>query len=216
LTCTTYSQDFEVAAFPILIAPFHGSPVPIKIRELTQAQILACGDFSLIETLEDKVISKHKKANIRDIIAYAERNHEVVKMSLVSPTYEQIFKIIGVKHNIKEAKKTLKELKEKLKQTKQSPQRSKLENEIDKLRIWYDLILPNDFMSFVVSYALGINKSDIKAVSEKMLLDAAILATRGNDNPADHIQGKFTPFMKDDINRRAWYFLDKFRKENKK
>lgn len=217
MTCITCNlQDIEYAAFPILIAPFHGSPVSVKLRELTQAQILACGNFSLIETLEDKVMRKHKKINIKDMIGYAERNHSIVKAALICPTYEQIFKIIGCIPGRNKKKKQLLELEQKITQMKPGPKRTELQNKIDALRIWYDLILPDDFISFVVGYSLGINKSDIKKVSEEMLLNAALLAERGHDNPVDHVDGIFTPFMKDDINCRAWNILDKFKKENKK
>ena len=48
-----------------------------------------------------------------------------------------------------------------------------------------------------------------------MLLEAAILAERGHNNPADHIHGIFTDFMKDDINKRAWILLTEEREKNK-
>jgi len=47
------------------------------------------------------------------------------------------------------------------------------------------------------------------------LIEAAILAERGHDNPANHLNGNFTDFMKDDINKRAWLLLEDER-ENKK
>ena len=47
-----------------------------------------------------------------------------------------------------------------------------------------------------------------------MLLDAAILATNGHNNPADHLKGIFTHFNEDDINRRAWGIYAEWKKEN--
>jgi hypothetical protein len=210
----TYKDDIYDAAYPILVAPFHGTPVPVQIKELTQFQTMACGNFSLIETLEDKLRQK-EKITPKDIIEYSSRNHAIVKEALINPTYEQILKIIGSNIKVEEAKKKLKELKKQLEQVKPGPQRSILEEELDTCRIWCDFLLPTDFISFIVSYSLRIDKSDIKKVSENILLDAAILAERGHDNPADHIDGKFTPFMRDDINRRAWYLLAMKRKRNK-
>lgn len=207
------SKEIEAAAYPVLLVPFHGTPVPVKLRELTQAQLMACGNFSLIETLEDKIRTKTKKIRIGDVIAYAERNHNIVKAALISPTYEQIKKILSQNIKVEEAREKLKELKEKLQHVKKGIQRSALEEEIDCMRIRCSFLLPDDFISYIVCYSLGIDKSDIKEISERMLVDAAILATRGNDNPADHIDGKFTPFMKDDINRRAWYLFEKKKKE---
>lgn len=208
-------EKIEAAEYPILIIPFHGTPAPFMIRELNEAQTLACGNFSLIETLEDKIRLNTKKYNIRDIIAYADRNHAIVRAALIKPTYDQIFEIIGANPKVDENKKELKELKKKLGKTKSGPQRSALEEEIDTLRIWCDFLLPNDFMSYVVSYTLGINKSDIKLISGKIMLDCAILAEKGSNDPIDHCDGRFTPFMRDDFNRRSWIILAEKRKEMK-
>lgn len=204
------------ANYPLLIVPFNDTPVPVVLRELNQANIMTCGNFSLIETLEDKIGIKSKNVKIRDIIAYAERNHAIVKESLVSPTYKQIFDMIGVDPKIEEKKKKIEELKKELTKVKPGPKRSAMEEELDVMRIKCQFILPDDFVSWIVAYALRINKTDIKKVSEKMLLDAAILAKNGHDNPADHIDGEFTHFNKDDINRRAWIIYNKFMEEHKK
>ena len=204
------------AQYPILSVLFNGTPVLVKIKELNQANIMACGDFSLIETLEDKIGLKSKNIKIRDIIAYAERNHAIVKEALVSPTYEQIFEMIGIDPSIKEKKKLIGELKKKITQLKPGPKRSAIEEELDTLRIRCNYFLPDDFISWIVAYTLKINRTDIKKITAKILLDSAILAKLGNDNPANHIDGDFTPFNKDDINRRAWIEHGKFLQENKK
>lgn len=221
-------EKIEVAAFPILVIPFFGTPVPVKIRELNQAQISACGDFSLIETLEDKIFqkTKSKKCNVKDIISYAERNHNIVKAALIKPTYTQIFKMIEDELkdtetddscqgpiDLNRLKEEIKSIRQELWNMKPGPQRKILEEELNAKRIWCEFLLPNDFMSYIVSYALGVDKSDIKDVSEKILFEAAILAKHGHDNPADHIDGRFTPFMRDDINKRAWYIFHNKRKE---
>jgi hypothetical protein len=189
----------------------------VKLRKLTQAQILTCGDFSLIETFQDKIWKQKGKPKIGEIIAFAERNHAIVKAALVSPTYAQIFEIIGSDFLVEERKKELAEMRKKLIQTPRGPERNALEEEIDTLRIWCDLILPEDFMSFVVAFSLGIDESDIKLVSEEMLINAAMLAERGHDNPSDHIcaDGRFSPFNKYDIDRRAWILLAE-KRENMK
>lgn len=199
--------------YSIIFAPFHGTPVPVMVRELTDTQIKACGDFSLIETFQDKIRMK-KKLKIRELVAFAERNHNISKAALISPTYEQIFKEIGIEPQIKEKLKEIEELKKELRKTKSGPQRSSLEESLDNMRIWIYYLLPEDFTTHITCYALGIDKTDIKLVTRKMLLDAAILATNGHDNPADHIDGLFTAFNKDDINRRAWIIYADHIKEN--
>lgn len=201
--------------YSIIFASFHGTPVPVMVRELNQAQIMACGDFSLIETFQDKIRMK-KKLKVKEIIAFAERNHNISNAALVSPTYDQIFEVIGIEPQIKEKLKEIGELKKELRKTKSGPQRSAIEEALDNLRIWVYFLLPEDFTAAITCFALGIDKTDIKEISEKMLLDAAILATNGHDNPADHIDGLFTAFNKDDINRRAWIIYAEYKKEKRR
>ena len=95
------------------------------------------------------------------------------------------------------------------------PRRTAFERETDGMRVWIDLLLPEDFMAGVVTYALGITKSDIKEVTENALYSAAVLAKIGNDNPADHLHGIFTDYMRDDINLRAAIILKEREKEQK-
>lgn len=205
----------EAAAIPIIALPWHGSMVCVKIRELNQTQILACGDFSLIETFQDKVRQKKKKIKRSEVMAYAAAQHAIARAALLSPTYDEIMERIGRGKDIDKKKLELEELKKSLESCPPGPQRSTLEEEIDSYKIWIDLILPTDFLAALIAYCLGVNKSDIKNVSEKMLLDAAILAERGHDNPHDHLHGEFTDFNKHDIDVRAWMILADFKEEQK-
>lgn len=200
----------KAAQYTLIIAPFHGTPVPVMVRELTQAQILACGNFSAIETFQDKIEKKQLLENKKDpdlirIIDYAERHHEICKRAIRD--YDKIIEAISG-DAITEAEKKIELLRERLKETKSGPERTALEKDLDVLRVWTDLILPDDFTAVIVSYALGIDKSDIKELTRQALLSAAILAKRGRNNPADHIQGNFAAWMLDDINTRAWNIYD--------
>lgn len=202
------TEKIQRAQFPIIMVPFHGVPVPIMVRELTQAQIVACGEFSLIETFQDK-INKKSAGDKRDMIKiaeFADLHHAICKRALVKPTYDEIIEAITCRPVI-DAREIGDRLKKKLDETPMGEERAKLEREIDELMIWTDLLLPDDFTAAVVSYSLGIEKSDIRELTEEALIQAAILAERGHDNPADHIGGKFTDFMRDDINIRGWLLL---------
>ena len=55
------------------------------------------------------------------------------------------------------------------------------------------------------------DNTDIKRVTEDMLLKAAMLAERGNDNPSDHMNGIFTDLQKQDIDTYGWILLNKHR-----
>lgn len=208
-------EEFNDIHYPIVSVPFHGTPVFVKLRELTSAQLQACGDFTLIETFKDKINMK-KKLDIREITAFAERQHNIVREALVSPTYDQIFEIVSKNIKVDEKIKVLEDLKNQLKNLKSGPKKSAVEREIDNIRIWIYYLLPDDFTAWITSYSLKIDKTDIKQVTEKMLLDAAILAVNGSDNPHNHIDGKFTEFNKYDIDKRAWAIYADWKKENKK
>ena len=207
-------DKIEIVKYPILYVPFHSVNVWVKIKELTLNQINNCGDISLIETLNDKIRAKSLKQ--RDVIKYAETQHKLVKEALVSPTYEQILEKIGNDPVIESKKKILEELKIKLQSVKPGTKRSAYEEEIDSLKIWIDLILPEDFIGSIVSYALGIDKSSIKEVSEKTLLDAAVIAEKYKKRPSEIIcqDGFFTPFNQLDIDKRAMLLLHEYQKKN--
>lgn len=205
----TALEVIEKAQYPIITAPFFGAEVQIKIRELTHTQARACGDFSFIETFQDKINKKKMEDNfsIQKISEYVETMHNITRESLVNPTYEQIIEVVEYGPQIEIHKKELKEIEELLHKTPMGPKRKELQEEIYIHKAFIDYIFPYDFMNTIMCYALGIEKSDIKKVSEDMLLEAAILAERGHNNPADHLTGKFTDFMKEDINKRAWIIL---------
>jgi hypothetical protein len=198
------------AQYPIVTVPFAGAMVPVKLRELTQIQIQSCGDMSLIQTFADKVRQKSSRVRMIDLLQYADRYHKIAELSLVAPTYDQIMRMFDRDRKVADARAQVEELKAKLRDTPNTSERRALEEEIDGLAIWCDLLLPEDFLGAIMSYALGIEKSDIKQVTEDMLLEAAMLAQRGGDNPADHLDGRFSAFMRDDINRRAWVIHNKW------
>lgn len=206
---------FAELEYPLIQAPFFGEAVLVKVRILTQAQILSVGDFSMIETFADKIEMKRrqKKLKMSDVVAYAELQHSLCRASLVAPTYEQIFEVCSIDGSVETKRKELDEILSTLATTPTSKDRSQLEQRAMELKVWVDLILPTDFLSTVVGYALDMHRSDIKQVTEEMLIQAAVLAELGHDNPADHIEGRFTAFNRDDINTRAWRLWHERKKE---
>lgn len=213
----TTIEQIRNLEYPLVAVPFNGTPTIIKLKELTQAQIYACGgtDFSLIETFEDR-INLNKKPTFEQMIKYAEMQHAIAKRSMVCPTYQEVFEICAASSDINKIKNDLKNLDETIAMLPNSPKKTKVKNEYNSLRVWYDLLLPEDFLSTITCYALGIEKSDIKDITTESLINAAIMAKNGNDNPSDHLKGLFTDYMKDDINKRAWILFREKNKEGKK
>lgn len=210
------TQQFSDAQFPLIAVPFNGVLVMVRVRELTQAQVYACGgsDISLIETFQDK-LRLHKKPTMADIVAYADIQHAITKRALMEPSYEQIMDICAKGLDIEGARKEAKALEELLATVPAGPKRSALMEEIEGMRVWIDLLLPQDFTASVVTYALGISKSDIKTLSEDTLYKLAISAKLGNDNPSNHISGNFSQFNLEDINRRSWMIWHEKQKDAK-
>jgi hypothetical protein len=212
LTATDIDR-LEVAQYPLVAVKYNGIPALVKCRILTSAQTQSCGEFSVIQTEQDR-INQLKKFNVKEIIEYADIMHNIVKESLVQPTYKQIMDMAQANELCIEMKKKLTELRLKCHGFPFNEQRKQLEDEIDKKRIWVDLILPEDFLSYIFCYALDLNRSDIKKVTEEMLLNAAVLAEKWHKAPHEYVTGMFTDFNKMDIDKRAFMLLYDKRKNN--
>jgi len=72
-------------------------------------------------------------------------------------------------------------------------------------------LFPDDFMSTLTAILLQKEFTDINKVTREMLFEWACKAERGHDNPADHAEGIFTEFQREDINSYAWQELAKYR-----
>ena len=209
-------EALEAAKYPILMAPFYGSEIPIMVRELSHIDCMAIGEFSLIDDFHNSI--KSSKISMKKMREYIILQHKIVKAALVKPAYQDMIDAVTVHEPVEQIKEKIKELDEKISQLKQGPARSKLEDEIAVLDIQIHMPFPAEFTAFIEAYALGYNKTDIKKISEDMLRNAAIMAELGNDNPADHIGGRFERWPGDklfveDINRRARFLRAKEKEE---
>jgi hypothetical protein len=198
------SALYDAVQKPVIMAPFLGVMLPVVVRRLSQVQIRACGDFSLIETISDIIAKSDKKSSVEDMVKYAEVQYEVVKRSLVSPTYDEIMSLNEYDVLRKNTEKELKELEDILNDMGNSSEKTKLMVDYNTAMMNSKFLLPIDFVAFITSYALRVDESDIKEVTEDMLFEAAFKATKGHDNPSDHLHGLFSDFNKEDINNRAW------------
>jgi hypothetical protein len=201
-------QKIEIAKYPIIAVPFFGTAIPFQVRMLTETQIQSCGNITLIASFENRIKEQNGKFTRKEMVAYAERNSKILQECLVVPTYEELLKYLNIKEKVELIKKQIEDLQKTIDECPRGPKKQSYEEELDGLRIWYDLIIPTATSSFIVAFVLGINGSDIRKVNRTMLLNAAILAVRGHDNPSDHCEGNFTPFMRTDFNAQAWIVYD--------
>lgn len=190
---------------PLIMAPFLGGFIPIQVMELDSIKIQACGDFSQIQTFADKI----RQGKTRDLFPYVKMQHKIVKASLLQPTYEELLEACKVDKMVQEHTEAIKEIREKVSKLKPGPVQQKLEIEIQQHELWTEFPLPNNFLVFVLNYALGIGKTDINLVSQKMLLEWAILAEKHHKAPSDYAKGVFTDYNLLDIDRRAYIALAK-------
>ncbi len=200
------AQELKDLEFPLITVPFNGKLVSVVLRELTQAQAYSCGgmNMTLIETFQDKIRMKHKPS-LREIYDYSTMMHKIAKLSLVSPSYDEVFGICGWgKDREREVQSEIDAIAELIATLPSGPKKTELENDLLIKRVSINLVLPDDFLSHITAYALGVNKSDIKLVSSDHLYAAAVAAKLGHDNPSDHFDGNFMPLHREDFNRRSW------------
>lgn len=218
-------QQIAAIKHPAIVAPFGIDPgtgndklITIIARELSFVQIKSCGNFSLIETFQDKLIKKEKEKkelSLNDIVEYSELMHNLARLSLLSPTYDEIINTLLKYDNIDNIDEQLKEVKELFLKIKKDKERKEeaiaLQEEYARIELQYKYVLPANFLNYIFCFALKIDSTDIKLVSEDMLYDAAAKASLGHDNPADHMPGMFSEFNYEDINDRGWaiYFNKK-------
>jgi len=204
--------DKEVT--PLLWPPFNNVLIgPVKCKRLRHAEIAACGDFSLIETFYDKVRAKEIKR--ADMSGYAKIQHAILRKALLSPTYDDILKVVGQYENLEACKEQLKAFRLEVDREEDPAERKKKQRELEDLEMQYYSVLPADFTGFIMAFALQIAETDIKAMGDEILMEAATLAKLNNNRPSDNIGGAFTDFNRADIDKRAWgLWLEKNKDNN--
>jgi hypothetical protein len=203
------------AEYCLITPSWKGAPCgAVKVRRLSDIQVQSIGNFSLIETEEYKWSrAPEKKIRWSEILNYTELNVKICKAALVSPTYDEIFSIIGNSGFNLEIKTQIEHINKQIEKLPNGPARQECETRRDALILAWEIILPSDFMAEVIDAALGIGKSDIKKVTEEILYNAAILAERGHKAPHEYITGVFSDYNKRDIDTRAWVIYEEKMRE---
>lgn len=203
-----------MAVAPLLWPPFNGVLIgPVKAKRLRHAEIASCGDFSLIETFYDKV--RAKEVTRGDMSGYAKIQHAILRKALISPTYDEIMKVVGQYENLEWCKERLKAFRLEVDREEDATEKKKKQRELEDLEMQYYNVLPGDFTGFFMAFSLQIAETDIKSVGDEILLEAASLAKLNNNRPSDNIGGVFTDFNRADIDKRAWgLWIDKHKDDH--
>lgn len=196
--------EIRGAMFYHICVPFNNMPVWCYVTCLNMIQLKSCGDIScLYFPKEDQT---EKEPDILDIIKRKNAQEALVKLTLVCPSYDEIVGMItDTNFLISKNQDMLNKINQEIKKAPSGKEKIKLEKQAEKIEYHLGFLLPDDAMAFITAWALGVEITDIKKLSRDILLDAAIMAMNGKDNPTDHISGVFTDFQKEDINKHAWY-----------
>lgn len=202
-------QHMEAIKYPVIVVPFYGKMVPVVVKRLEHIDALQIGNFSVIPDFHADVVAKNR-VDFRRMQEYVEIHNAILKAVMVRPTFDEVLEMTGKYEDHKRIKAEIAEVQKMINGLKPGPKRSQLETEISAMEVQIDCVLPNDFTAAVVAASLQLEGTDVEKLSEEILRDAAIMAERAHDNPADHIGGRFERYPGDkliteDINRRVMY-----------
>jgi hypothetical protein len=196
--------------FQLVAIPWKGESIPWKLKILSATQIMACGNISLIQAGR----YRHETIKPDDWVRrneYADTLVTICKASMVSPSYDQLFDLIGKAPNAQSIKRDFLDIQKELKQMQRGPAKAELENELQAMRILWDFIIPEDTMAAVVEFELQPGNPIIQSITEETLLHLAYLAEQGNCKPSDYCDGELTAFHRVDIDTAAYAALREYR-----
>ena len=178
----------------------NGTPVFVKIRELSDLQIQAIGNFSLLGHSNIAPVS-----DWREIAKISAMQSNIVKAALVSPSYDELCQLAELGSFSKDVEEKYKEVSKDILTLPVGPERSELEKQLASIRMLFDMILPNVFVSEICEWELGINRTNINLVTDEIILNAAILQYNAKSGRiSDYIDDKtLSPFNKRDIDQRG-------------
>lgn len=211
----TEADRLRDVSYPILQAPWHGRNTAIQVRRLGASMVLASGDFGLIKSFSNH-LTGNQPPTIAEMNAYATRQDEICRLTMVNPTYEEMIAIAGAHVDRAGIDRQLAEIKALFDKLPKGPEKKTLKDRYEALELTSKFLLPPDFMAFVVYYATEQDLNDIDDMTEETLRDCAVLAHRGNDNPHDHFPGRITPRLTKEFDIRAWNIFDAEQRERNK
>lgn len=207
---TTLVNQFKKASWKLISVRFNGLPVFVKVRIPSDLELRAIGNFSLIG-------SSKVPNDWRRIVETASIQNEIVKATLVTPTYKNIFDIVGIPDFIEEKRKHFEDIEKEILTAPKGPMKKELEIKAALLRMQFEMILPNDFCADISEYALGRNRTNIDKITEDILLELYYNHKMYGGRPSDYCNDDtLTPFNRRDIDNNAMAVGYKNEKRDKK
>ncbi len=190
--------------------PWNGEVGLFRIRMLNAVQLRACGNFTTLQ-LEKEGEEDKEDMTLDELIDIKNMQERLMKASMVSPTYQEVLDWLEATPIIETMKKTIADTRTLIRTTMDIQEAKKYEDELQCYEIQMAFLFPDDFMSTLTGILLQRDCTDIRKVTREMLFEWACKAERGHDNPADHAEGIFTEFQREDINHYAWLELAHYR-----
>lgn len=203
-------EEIRGGMFHWVPVPFNGKSVWMELRTLNGTQQEVAGMISLVNTK----IDEGKRPSLEQMVDLRNKQERLIRETCNRPRFDDIIGFVLENDFVLQEKKAeLEEIKGIDTSAFTNQQKREIEDEIFRLEVFLGFLLPEDTIGFLTAWAIGVDISDIKKLTRDALLEAAILAVAGHDNPTDHISGIFTDRDKTDIDRSAWQVYSEYRKQ---
>jgi hypothetical protein len=197
------------AMFSWVLVPFNGVRVWCELRTLNATQMESCGAVTLIDVVKGGV-----KPSFEEMIDMRNRQEALARSVMNRPGLDDVIShLTGVDFVAARKRAELAEIKATDMSSMTKAERADVDRRIYLAELALAFVLPEDTLGFLTEWALGADVSDIKRLTRDQLLDAAILATNGHNDPHEHLSGVFTDRDKGDIDKAAWHVYVEFKND---
>lgn len=196
--------------FHWIAVPFNDAVVWCKLRTPRLTELESAGATSLIEQETDEVASLDDYIKLRNI----QEAH--AKCVLVEPSFDEIYKLVtGEDAWFNQRKKELEEIKAIPLDGLSAIQKDEIQKRIFKAELAIAFVLPDDTMTFLSNWALGVDVTEIRKVNDEKFLEAALMSRRYGGKATDYIKGAFTERDEGDMNKYAMVVEQRFNEQKK-
>jgi len=193
----------------VIIAPWSGVSIPVTVVILSSVSLNSCGEFSTV-SLKDEA-TDNVAPDIMAILKIKNIHENILKLCLVSPTFEELHSYVLGKDFVSIKKKELHDLRERLNEIEDDQDRKEVSDYIERINIMLSFLIPEDFMTYIVGYQLQNERTDIDKVSREMLLQAGLLADKYKARPSSFLNGVFIDKQLVDIDVAATHVANEYR-----
>lgn len=203
----------------VVMMPWNGTYIPFVIRMLNATQLRACGDFSILALASEEYEQNEEDeqdavTNFNNVIQLKNTQEKMLEFALVSPNFKEICELVNASDLVKDIKDKIAVTREKIKDKSLTiAQRKQLTSELDNYELYLGFMFPDDFMAAFTFYITQKGNTDIDKVTNDILLESALAAEKWHDRPSDYMEGVFTEYQKNDIDKQAMIVLHRFREQ---